>query len=74
MKTKVDSTLAPERIWLSLYEGEEPILVDPSEWGEHDAVEYVRADLAGRPRTWRDRQRAEVTRSGSRVVTKRDSS
>jgi hypothetical protein len=58
MKTKVDPTLAPERIWLLLHEGDEGSHVwcdqpDPSGSGEHDAVEYVRADLIPRRRTTR---------------------
>jgi hypothetical protein len=51
MKTKVDPTLAPERIWLLLHEGDEGSHTwcdqpDPSGTGEHDAVEYIRADHA----------------------------
>ena len=49
----VDPTLASERIWLLLHEGDEGSHVwcdqpDPSGSGEHDAVEYVRADVAER--------------------------
>jgi hypothetical protein len=51
MKPKVDPTLAPERIWLLLHEGDEGSHVwcdqpDPSGSGEHDAVEYMRLDVA----------------------------
>jgi hypothetical protein len=66
---RTDPTLAPERIWLLLHEGDEGTHVwcdqpDPSGNGEHDAVEYVRVDLAGRPRA----ATSGVTRAGSRVV------
>jgi hypothetical protein len=47
----VDPTLAPERIFLLLHEGEGGSHVwcdqpDPTGNGEHDAVEYVRLDVA----------------------------
>ena len=51
MRSQNDPTLAPERIWLLLHEGEGGSHVwcdqpDPSGNGvKHDAVEYVRADL-----------------------------
>jgi hypothetical protein len=80
MKAKVDPTLAPETIWLLLHEGEGGSHVwcdqpDPTGNGEHDAVEYVRLDVATAWMQAATRPRAatpEVTRSGSRVVTKRE--
>jgi hypothetical protein len=46
----VDPRLAPGRIWLLLHEGDQGAHVwcdqpNPTGTGEHDAVEYVRADL-----------------------------
>jgi hypothetical protein len=53
MKRKVDPTIVPERIFLLLFEGEGGSHIwcdqsDPSGSGDHDAVEYVRADRRDR--------------------------